>query len=619
MRPKEKASIFGRLKKPEITAFYSWFNKKVLHRDASENVVYLSVLIYTLIFSYFTIQKYNAFNAYAWDLGIFNQSLWTTLHSGKLFFSTVEQYIIPSGVFFGTHFSPILFVVLPFYAITSTPQALLVIQSLVLGLGAVPLYFFAKNSLNNKALAVIFSLAYLLYPPLQGANWFDFHVQAFLPLFFFCTMYFLSLEKWSGYFVFVFLSLTVAENVPITVVLIGLYGFWRFRKRIFMALKTRKLFDVFFLVPILTIIIAVIWFLFAGWIRQVNWPFDPQFLQLYKAVDNWSVLGIHDDPNKLPVYLLMQPGRLNVVQFLARSVGLSRVNVVVAALAFEWPLKLLYLFLLFGPLLFLSLGSPITAISLAWLVPALLSNYTPYYTIGAHFPTYPMAFVFLGAVEGLRKLSFSKSFSFTAKLVPRAKVVLVVSLIFTLTISPLSPLIGIAGGNISQFADYHLPVMTSHVELLQKISDMVPSEASILTQNSIFVHFSSRPDAYVYPLPLAQGYNDTILQTYVEGLFQKSQYVMLDARNDSYTSNQAITRILKVGDFGLIAFGDETREVVSTYKLHPPIDSGRSFPSERTPNTGDLFYRFDRENLYRYNGAEWVTVWICLFEKNSFG
>ncbi len=240
MRRQETTLFLQRLKQTNFANINAFFSRKVLRRDASEIIVYLSVIAYTVVFSYFTILKYNAFSAYAWDLGIFNQSMWTTLHAGKLFFSTVEQFIIPSGVFFGTHFSPILFLVLPFYALTSSPQALLVFQSFILALGAVPLYFFAKNSLNNKVIAVVFSVAYLLYPPLQGANWFDFHVQAFLPLFFFCAMYFLADEKWPSYFLFVFLSLTVAENVPITVVFIGLYGFWRFRTRIINAIENAK-------------------------------------------------------------------------------------------------------------------------------------------------------------------------------------------------------------------------------------------------------------------------------------------------------------------------------------------------------------------------------------------
>ena len=99
MQPQENPRLLQRIKQVNFAKIDQWFNKKLLHRDTSEIVVYLAVLCYALIFSYFTIQKYAAFNTYAWDLGIFDQSLWTTVHSGKLFFSTVEQFLSPSGAF----------------------------------------------------------------------------------------------------------------------------------------------------------------------------------------------------------------------------------------------------------------------------------------------------------------------------------------------------------------------------------------------------------------------------------------------------------------------------------------------------------------------------------------
>jgi uncharacterized membrane protein len=536
VKQQEKTLLPRMLKKITFASIDEWFSKKFLRRDISEITVYLSVLCYTLIFSYFTILKYNSFHAYAWDLGIFDQSLWTTLHCGKLFFSTVEQFIIPSGVFFGTHFSPILFLVLPVYSLSSSPETLLIFQSFILALGAVPLYFFAKNTLNNKVIAVAFSLAYLLYPPLQGVNWFDFHVQAFLPLFFLCAVYFLSKEKWPYYFLFIFLSLAVAENVPITVVFLGIYCFWRFRKQIIEAIKTRRLFDKRLIVPILTIVVALLWIFFAGWIQQAYFPINPAFTQLYKAVSHWSVLGVKDDPIKLPIYLITTPGRA------------------LDALYYDFPLKLIYLILLFGPLLFLSFRSSITAVSLAWLVPAMFSNYSPYYTIGDHYPAYIVAFIFLGAVEAIKK--DKKSFSLPT-LSSYTKKLLFIGLLFTLFVSPLSPVITTWGNSFPHFADYHLPTMTGHEELLQTIADIVPDNASILTINNIFPHFSRRIDAYVYPLDsMIQGYNGTELQNYIGDLFKKSDYVMTDNTTDPYTTNLIFSRIQSV-DYGrLYAYGD---------------------------------------------------------------
>ena len=223
MNRQEITALIRRLKRIDLETIEKRFSQKIFRRDLSEIIVFLSIICYTAVFSYYTIFKYYSFNAYAWDLGIFNQSLWTTLHTDKFLFSTVELFINPTGCFFGTHFSPILFLVLPVYYLYSSPETLLVLQSFILALGAVPLYFFTKDALNKKTLAVAFSLAYLLYPPLHGVNSFDFHVQAFLPVLFFCLMYYLGKEKWPHYFFFLFMSLFVAENVPVIMIFMILY------------------------------------------------------------------------------------------------------------------------------------------------------------------------------------------------------------------------------------------------------------------------------------------------------------------------------------------------------------------------------------------------------------
>lgn len=526
-----------------------WLNRKFLNRDISEIVVYLSVIIYALIFSYFTIQKYYSFNAYAWDLGIFDQSLWTTVHAGKFFYSTVEQFLNPTGIFFGIHFSPILFLVLPFYSLQSSPLTLLVIQSFVLGLGAVPLYFFAKQVLKARTTAVVFSLVYLLYPPLQGINWFDFHVQSFLPLFFFCAIYFLSKEKWSQYFGFLFLSLIVAENVPIIVLLIAAYCFWLFRKQFINSFRNRAITDKRVFIPPLTLVLAFFWRFLALWIQQTFFPINSEYLQLYKAVGNWSVLGIQGDPITLPLYAILNIGKS------------------ITAISFDFYLKLLYVFLLFGPLLFLSFRSLITGISLAWLVPAFLSNYPPYYVLGTHFPAYVVAFIFVGAVYGMKKSVNSPRFP---SLSFHTKSLLLVGFLFALFVSPLSPVMLGLRGNTAFFSDYYPPNITIHDKTLQAIVDIVPLDASILTQNNIFPHFSNRLNAFAYPIDviLSRAPPDA-MDKYLNETIQKSDFILVDATTDLSTSNAIIEKAEVIGVYGTYAAAEGIYLLKKDYQGDP--------------------------------------------------
>ncbi len=574
VKAQSQTSVFQKLKGMKFESLEERFSRKHLGRDTSEIVVLAAILCYALVFSYFTILKYMAFNAYAWDLGIFNQSFWTTLHSGKFLFSTVEQYLslpgsVFAGSFFVTHFSPILFVVFPVYYAVQLPQTLLVFQSFILALGALPLYFFAKNALNSRVTAVVFALAYLLYPPLQGVNWFDFHTQAFLPFFLFSAFYFLSKEKWPHYFLFIILLFTVSENVPITVIFVGLYCFWRFRKDIVQAVKSRMLARPKLIVPALTIIMALAWIFFAGLIKSAYFPVNPVFDQLYKATNNWSVLGLQSDSTGLPYYLLKNlvpaPGTTGTFD----------------AFAYDFPLKLLYVCLLFGPLLFLSIRSSIAALTLAWLVPSLFSNYPTYYVIGNHYAVYPLPFIFLAAVEALKlkpqqqiPYSSSSRLQWLRRWIPRpfeelsrriratrilklpslktiAKLLLVTSVLFALMISPISPIMSAMKNSFPYFGDYYPPTITARDQMAQEITALVPANASILTVSNIFTHFSNRINAYAYPLDwVAQKY-PTELSDYIAGLITKSDYIMTDNQTAPFESNSILNNTQFLTQFGL--------------------------------------------------------------------
>lgn len=525
-------------------------SKRIFRRDLGELVVYLLIAAYTIMFSYFTILKHHAFRSYAWDLGINNQALWTTLNQGKLFYYTPELYFNPSGVFFGLHFSPILFLILPVYAIHQTPETLLVFQSFILALGALPLYWLARDSLNNKMVAVTFSLTYLLYPILHGVNWFDFHVQSLLPLFFFLAMGYLINEKWIGYYTFIILALAVAESVSLVVLFVGLYALWIYRKSLFSAMKQRVISDKRVLIPLTTIMLAISWLLITRWIQNTFFPLDPKFSRLYRAVDNWSVFGVEGDPIMMPFYVILKP--LNALE----------------ALAYDAYLKLLFVVLLFGLLLFLPLRSSISLITVAWLGPVLLSNYRPYYMLGVHYPAYVIPFIFTAAVDATKKQIPTPN---VTKFSTLARNLLILGVIFSLFASPLSPLLTTAKLYIPHFSEYYLPTISEHAVTLQRIVNLVPPDASVLTQNNIFPHFSGRVNAYVCPPPHAVDYAPEAMKLYVDQLVNKSEYVLVDVKTDVYGATELVFgRIWKM-DFGLLAAEDGVYLYKRGYKGIPTM------------------------------------------------
>jgi uncharacterized membrane protein len=154
--------------------------------------------------------------------------------------------------------------VLPVYAIFPSPETLLVIQSFVLGLGALPLYWLAKDELKNYNAAVLFAAAYLLHPAIHSINWFDFHVEAFLPVFFLFALYYLSKRKLARYIIFVILAMASTQNAAILTFFVGVYAMWLNRGHILSTIRKRHVKEKTVFIPFITIALSLIW-LFLSW------------------------------------------------------------------------------------------------------------------------------------------------------------------------------------------------------------------------------------------------------------------------------------------------------------------------------------------------------------------
>ncbi|MCJ7719133.1 DUF2079 domain-containing protein [Candidatus Bathyarchaeota archaeon] len=496
-----------------------------------------AIMIYGVVFSYFTVLKYAVFQSYAWDLGIFNQAFYTTLHDGRLFYYTPELFYNLSGSYFAMHISPILFLVLPFYAICPSPATLLIMKSFVLALGALPLYLLAKELLGSNKAGFMLAITYLLYAPLQGANWFDFQQHMFLPFLFFSMCYFMVKRRWKLYFLTVPLTLMVEEHLPIILfVFSACFLFMGDIKSTFRSIKARKM-DVG-LATIITMIACVIYF-FAAIIIKDSFPINQALLQLYKAVGNFNVLGVKEDPFLVPIYALSNPQHA------------------FQALLYDYSYKLFYVVLLFGPLAFISFRNRLALGATLLLAPLLLSNYRAYYSVGTHYPLYVLAFVFIAAIYALKQLPLqSKFFSL--------KTIMVATLLFTISTSPLSPM---SNAFIKTGLLWYPSVdfsMNENIRSLQELIDVVPPNASILTQNHLFPHVSNRINAYVIPFSYFEGNEE-----YIKSLMNRSEYVLLDMSSMDNMTKIVMTEITTNSSFGVYALGSDAILFKRDYDAEP--------------------------------------------------
>src|ERR1035437_5774265 len=119
------------------------------HRYAITLVVFIT--LYAAYFTTASFLRYDNFFTGRFDLGNMDQTVWNTIH-GRIF-----QLTDPNGTTnisrLAFHADFILVLVAPLYLIWSHPEMLLLLQTVVLGLGAVVVYFIAKNIIKNKNLS----------------------------------------------------------------------------------------------------------------------------------------------------------------------------------------------------------------------------------------------------------------------------------------------------------------------------------------------------------------------------------------------------------------------------------------------------------------------------------
>jgi len=124
---------------------------------------------------------------------------------------------------FAIHFSPIFYLLLPFYMIFRSPESLLVMQAILISSAVYPLALIAKKLKFQNIQIIFISLAYLFYPTITGGAIFDFHENKFLTVLVLWLFYFIISEKYIFIYIFAALTLAVKEDAFLYVLCIAVY------------------------------------------------------------------------------------------------------------------------------------------------------------------------------------------------------------------------------------------------------------------------------------------------------------------------------------------------------------------------------------------------------------
>lgn len=164
-----------------------------------------------------SVARYRGYNAGMLDIGNMSQAIWSATQGQPL------EYTHEDGTFsrLAWHIEVIYFLIAPLYALFPDPRTLLVLQSLLYMLGALPAYRIAKRHFGQHKVTIILMLCYLLYPTALTAVLADFHGDTLaMPLLLFALDAF-ERRDWRHYTLWIALSLLCKVYVAVPVIALG--------------------------------------------------------------------------------------------------------------------------------------------------------------------------------------------------------------------------------------------------------------------------------------------------------------------------------------------------------------------------------------------------------------
>jgi|GEM_PF-5323032 len=350
--------------------FYNSDEPSVIKKiSVPKDIIIITSLIvaYGILFSFYVLMRHHYFMTASFDLGIFNQAFWKFIHHGHMI-TSIER--IPPVDHFAIHFSPALYFLVPFYWIYSKPQTLLVLQSFIIGLGALPIYLIAKHKTNNVVLSLVIACSYFIYPGIFHLNRYDFHEMALtVPLLLF-SLYYLEMKDIRLFFIFLLFAFFTKEDVALCGIGIGLYTWW--------AKKQRNL-------GLAVVVFSMIYFLVVVKILMpmIGHSYDYNYLHRYK-----DLIPAGKGYEYILANIFMHP--INAFKYVFGNAG-----------------KLYYIFMLLLPVGFIPLVNRFS--SLVILLPSLainlLSSYELQYQVfQSQYSSMIAVFVYFLTISGVQNI-----------------------------------------------------------------------------------------------------------------------------------------------------------------------------------------------------------------------
>lgn len=174
--------------------------------------------------------KFDTLHMYV-DLSHWLQVLESIMTTGAPNAINVE-FIFPGAInFFSIHFTPLIYLFAPVFALFPHPKTLLFLQAFVMFSSIIPLSLLAKRMQGSKVFALFIVALFVWYPTFQYITLYEFEMLRFSIPIMLWMLYFWEERRMPLFLLFVLLALLVREEIGLTIFTFGVYIFLVEKKR----------------------------------------------------------------------------------------------------------------------------------------------------------------------------------------------------------------------------------------------------------------------------------------------------------------------------------------------------------------------------------------------------
>lgn len=166
------------------------------------------------------VYRYLTYSTPNFDFGLFCNMFYNMAESGVPNVTSERDMLLSH---FAVHFSPIYYVMLPFYYIFPSPITLQILQTVIIYSGIIPIVLISREKGLSTKLTVIVSAIYAAYPAISAGTFYDLHENCFLVTLLLWVFYFYEAKKYIPMAIFSVLTLFVKEDAFIYLVIFALF------------------------------------------------------------------------------------------------------------------------------------------------------------------------------------------------------------------------------------------------------------------------------------------------------------------------------------------------------------------------------------------------------------